>query len=196
MGSHRSGATRHMTGRASPELAEERSSKVRLSLIGASAMLAAGLALSACSGATGTSTGTPSSGAPVQSMTLQGHQLVTRPMPGVKMLTGPQCGSQYSFCFYVTKGNPGPYVETSDGTSPLYNVGEIVKASNGKKAKHFKDYFYPDPGDPTYQYIIYKGRVPKQPGPVKYTDIYCIGFSASACTNGSGAILYLGIAIE
>jgi hypothetical protein len=168
---------------------------VRLSLIGASAMLAAGIALSACSGATGTSTGTPSSGAQIQTMS-QGHQFVTRPMPGVKMLSGLQCGSQYNFCFYVTKGDTGPYVETSDDTSPLYNVGEIVKAGNGKRDKKFKDYFYPDPGDPTYQYINYKGKVPKQPGSVKFDDIYCISFTPSGCTNGSGSVLHLGIAIE
>ena len=168
---------------------------MRLSFLGASAMLAAGLALSACSGATGPSAGAPSSGAQVQAMS-QGHKFLTRPMPGVKVLSGLQCGSQYNFCFYVTKGDTGPYVETSDDTSPLYNVGSIVKNSNGKVDKKFKDYFYPDPGDPTYQYINYKGKVPKQPGQVKFTDIYCISFTPSGCTNGSGSILKLGIAIE
>jgi hypothetical protein len=127
-------------------------------------------------------------------MTAHGHKLLIRMMPGVKPAIS--CDySKYSFCFYVTKGNSGPYVETSDGTSPLYNVGEIVKAKNNKLDKKFKDYFYPDPGDPTYQYIDYKGKAPKSPGSVKFTDIYCIGFSQYACQNGSGSILYLGIAI-
>jgi hypothetical protein len=168
---------------------------VRLSLLGASAAVAAGLALSACSGGTGSAPSTPSSGAQVQAMS-QGHKFLTRPMSGVKILSGPQCGSQYNFCFYVTKGDSGPYVETSDDTSPLYNVGEIVKAKNGKRDKKFHDYFYPDPGDPTYQYINYKGKVPKQPGPVKFDDLYCISFTPSGCTNGSGTVLHLGIAIE
>jgi hypothetical protein len=169
---------------------------VRLSLLGASVAIAAGLALSACSSSTGSSAGMPSSGAQVQTMS-QGHQFLTRPMPGVKILSGPQCGSQYSFCFYVTKGDSGPYVETSDDTSPLYNVGKIDKNKTGKlDKKQFKDYFYPDPGDPTYQYIDYKGKVPKQPGMVKFTDVYCISFSPSGCANGTGAVLYLGIAIN
>lgn len=111
------------------------------------------------------------------------------------MLTGPQCGSQYSFCFYVTKGNAGPYVTTSDDTSPLYNVASILKNKNDKVDKKFKTYFYPDPGDPTSQYIKYRGRAPKSPGSVKFTDVYCIGFSPSECANGSGSVLYLGIAI-
>jgi hypothetical protein len=168
---------------------------VRLSLLGASVALAAGLALSACSGGTGPSSAPPSSGAQALTMT-NGHQLTTHLMPGVKMLTGPTCGSQYSFCFYVTPGNSGPYVSTSDGGSPLYNVGYIIKNKNGKVDKKFDDYFYPDPGDPTYQYIDYKGKAPKKPGPVKFTDVYCISFTASGCTNGSGSILYLGIALE
>lgn len=116
-------------------------------------------------------------------------------MPGVKALSGPQCGSQYSFCFYVTPGNSGPYVETSGGTAPLYNVGYITKNKNGKIDKKFNDYFYPDPGDPTYQYIDYMGKTPKKPGKVKFTDVYCISFTPSGCANGTGSILYLGIAI-
>jgi len=127
--------------------------------------------------------------------TNQGHKYFVRPAPGVKVLSGPACGSQYSFCFYVVPGNPGPYVTTSDGTSPLYNVGTILKNKKGKVAKKFSNYFYPDPGDPTSQYITYKGKTPKHPGVVKYTDVYCISFSASGCANGSGSILYLGIAV-
>jgi len=136
----------------------------------------------------------PSSAGPVVLMTHQGHPLRIRPAPGVKVLTGPSCPSRYNFCFAVAPGNPGPYVETSDGTSPLYNVGTIVKAKNNKVDKKFSNYFSPDPGDPTYQYINYKGKV-KKAGPVKFDDIYCIGFSASACGNGSGAILNLGISL-
>ena len=102
--------------------------------------------------------------------------------------------SRYSFCFYVTPGNDGPYVSTSGGTTPLYNVGYITKNKTGKVDKKFKDYFYPDPGDPTSQYILYKGKVKKTTA-VKFTDVYCIGFSPSECSNGSGSILYLGIAL-
>ncbi len=167
---------------------------MRLSLLGAGAALAAGLALSACSGGTGSSSAPQSSGAQVLT-TSHGHKLAIRPVPGVKMLTGPTCGSQYSFCFYVTPGDSGPYVSTSDESSELYNVGYIDKNKNGKIDKKFDDYFYPDPGDPTYQYIDYKGKAPKKPGAVKFTDVYCISFSPSGCANGSGTILYLGIAI-
>jgi hypothetical protein len=169
---------------------------VRLSLLGASTALAAGLALSACSSSTGPSAATmPSSGGQFQ-MTVQGHKFMTRLMPGVKMLSSPQCGSQYNFCFYVMKGNSGPYVETADDTSPLYNVGSIVKASNGKVDKKFHTYFYPDPGDPTYQYINYKGKNVKKPTAVKWDDLYCISFTPSGCGNGSGTVLHLGIALS
>jgi hypothetical protein len=166
---------------------------MRVTLLGASAALAAGLALSACSGGTGSSAAVPS-GAQAQTV-IHNDKITVRPMPGVKVLTGPACGSQYSFCFYVTPGNYGPYVETSGGTAPLYNVGYIDKAKNGKLDKKFIDYFYPDPGDPTYQYIDFTGKTPKKPGKVKFTDVYCISFTPSGCANGTGAILYLGIAI-
>lgn len=168
---------------------------MRLSLLGASAALAAVLVLSACSNSTGSSAGMPSSGAQVLT-TSHGHKLLIRPVPGVKMLSGPACGSQYNFCFYVTKGNLGPYVTTSDDTAPLYNVASIVKSKNGKVDKKFSNYFSPDPGDPTSQYIKYKGKAPKEPGPVKFTDVYCISFSSSGCANGSGSILHLGIALN
>jgi hypothetical protein len=173
---------------------------VRLSLLGASAALVAGLALSACSGGTGSSSSAvPSSAVPslgAQALVMShGHQLVIRPMPGVKTLTGPACGTQYSFCFYVIPRNKGPYVSSSS-TAPLYNVGYIDKNTTGKIDKKFHDYFLPDPGDPTYQYIYYKGKKPKVSGTVKFTDVYCIGFSASACANGTGSILYLGIALS
>jgi hypothetical protein len=82
-----------------------------------------------------------------------GHQFVIRPMPGVKTLTGPACGSQYSFCFYVIPRNKGPYVSSSS-TAPLYNVGYIDKNTTGKIDKKFHDYFLPDPGDPTYAIVI------------------------------------------
>jgi len=166
---------------------------MRLSLLGAGAALAASLALSACSGGTSSSSAVPSSGAQLLVMS-HGHKLVISPMPGVKVLTGPSCGTEYNFCFYVEKGNDGPYVSTSDDTAPLYNVGYITKNKTGKVDKKFKDYFYPDPGDSTSQYILYKAKV-KKAGPVKYTDVYCIGFSPSDCANGSGSILYLGIAL-
>jgi hypothetical protein len=168
---------------------------VRLSLLGASAALATGLALSACSNSTGTSAGMPSSGAQVLTMS-HGHKLLIRPVPGVKMLTGLQCATVYNFCFYVTKGNSGPYVSTSDDTAPLYNVASILKNKSGKVDKKFHTYFYPDPGDPTSQYIKYRGRAPKTPGPVKFTDVYCISFTPSGCANGTGTILHLGIALE
>jgi hypothetical protein len=167
---------------------------VRLSLLGASAAIAAGLALSACSSGTGSSLAVPSSGAQALVMS-HGQQLVVRPMPGVKVLTGPSCGSQYSFCFYVEPGNIGPYVSTSGGTAPLYNVGYVDKNKTGKLDKKFKTYFYPDPGDPTSQYIDYKGKV-KKTETVKFTDVYCISFAPSGCAQGSGSILNLGIALE
>jgi hypothetical protein len=105
--------------------------------------------------------------------------------------------SVYAFCFYVTKGNPGPYVTTSAGTGyELYNNAWIVKnkSKTGLPDKKFKTYFYPDPGNPTSQYIIYKGKVPMQDGPVKFTDYYCIGFSPSECT-GNTYTFKLGIAL-
>ncbi len=172
---------------------------MRLSLLSVSAALALGVALSACSNSSpGSSAGSladmPAAGAQVTLMH-NGHKFLIRPAAGVKILASPTCGSKWSFCFYVYPGDSGPYVTTSDGTSPLYNVASIVKVKNNKADRKFKTYFYPDPGDPTSQYITYKGKGPKSPGTVKFTDIYCIGFTASDCANGSGSILYLGIAL-
>jgi len=170
---------------------------VRLSLLCASAALAFGLALSACSSDAGSSSAVPSSGG--QALATggsHGHGLVTRLMPGVKPLTGIGCDySVYSFCFYVTPGNLGPYVTTSAGSGyELYNDAYIVSNKKGKIDKKFHTYFYPDPGNPTSQYINYKGKGPKQDGQVKFTDYYCIGFSPSTCT-GSTYTLKLGIAL-
>jgi hypothetical protein len=119
-------------------------------------------------------------------------------MPGVKPMTIACNYSVYAFCFYVTKGNPGPYVSTSAGSGyELYNNAYIVKNKNkaGKDDKKFHTYFSPDPGNPTYQYIKYHGKNPKQPGPVKFTDYYCIGFSPSDCT-GKTYTFKLGIALS
>lgn len=166
---------------------------MRLSLLCASAALAFGLALSACSSNTGSSS-MPSSGA--QTMGRNGHGVVTRLMPGVTELTIGCNYSEYSFCFYVAKGNPGPYVETSAGTgTELYNSAYITSNKTGKIDKKFSTYFYPDPGNPTYQYIKYKGKNPKTATAVKYTDYYCIGFTPSSC-GGTTYTLKLGIAIE
>lgn len=169
---------------------------MRLSLLGAGAVLALGLALSACSGNAG-STSTLPSGTQTSTMA-HGRDLVTHLMPGVKPLTGIGCDySVYAFCFYVTPGNAGPYVTTSAGTGyELYNNAWIVKNKNkkGKIDKKFHTYFYPDPGNPTSQYIDYKGKNPKQPTPVKFTDYYCIGFSPSECT-GNTYTFKLGIAL-
>lgn len=118
-------------------------------------------------------------------------------MPGVKMLTGISCDySVYAFCFYVTPGNSGPYVQTSAGSGyELYNAAYIDKNKSGKLDKKFSTYFSPDPGNPTYQYITYKGKNPKKATAVKFTDYYCIGFSASSC-NGTNYTFKLGIALS
>lgn len=176
---------------------------MRLSLLGVSAALAMGLALSACNSSTVSSGSTLGSQASVQTGGAQvtimhnGHKFLIRPAAGVKVLTAPQCQySKYSFCFYVEKGNKGPYVTTSDGSSPLYMAAVINNNKNGKKDKKFKTYFYPDPGDPSSQYIIYKGKNVKADGPVKFTDVYCIGYSQNSCANNTDeSTLYLGIAL-
>ncbi len=173
---------------------------MRLSLLGVSAALAVGVALSACNSSSpgssaASSAATQTGGAQVTFMH-NGHKFVIRPAAGVKILASPQCGSQWSFCFYVYPGDIGPYVTSEDDTTPLYNVASIVKVKNNKVDKKFKTYFSPDPGDPTSQYIKYKGKAPKSAGTVKFTDIYCIGYSPSDCANGSGSILYLGIALS
>jgi hypothetical protein len=170
---------------------------MRFSLLVASAALVAGLALSACSSNAGSSSALPSAGA--QALAQAGrHGLTTHLIPGIKPLTIGCNYSIYAFCFYVIPGNAGPYVETSTGSGyTLYNAGWIVKNKNkkGKPDKKFNDYFYPDPGNPTYQYILYSGKAPKTAGPVKFTDYYCIGFTPSACPPGTYTFK-LGIALE
>jgi hypothetical protein len=170
---------------------------VRSSHLSAGAALAFGLALSACSGNSGSTSSLPSSGTQASATSRShGRDLVTRLMPGVKPLTIGCNYSVYAFCFYVTKGNPGPYVETSAGSGyELYNSAWITKNKTGAIDKKFKTYFYPDPGNPTYQYIIYKGKNPSHDTAVKFTDFYCIGFTPSECT-GSTYTFKLGIALS
>jgi hypothetical protein len=180
---------------------------MRLSLLGASAALIAGLALSACSNGAGSSSSLPSASLPSSlgghtaiTFKSHGHEVTVRLAAGVRPLTL-NCPTVYAFCFYVTPGNPGPYVETS--TAPSYqleNDGWIIANSNRKGVvdKKFDDYFNPDPGNPTYQYIDYSGRTPHKPGVVKYTDYYCIGFAPSTDCNGTyGTYTFkLGIALN
>lgn len=200
MGSHSSNLDRYLAvlrASFSLELAMEGAHNVRLSLLGASAALAFGLALSACSSDAGSSSAVPSSGAQALAMgRSHGHGLVTRLMPGVKPLTGPGCNySVYSGCFYVTPGDSGPYLTTSGSPSAeFYNNAYIVNNKGGKIDKKFHTHFSPYPGNPTQQYIKYKGEGPKQDGQVKFTDYYCIGSSPSSCT-GSTYTLKFGIAL-
>lgn len=172
---------------------------MRLSLLCASAALVTGLALSACSSGMSSSSAVPSSGTQTQMVgRSQNHQYTVRLAPGVRPMTIGCDYSEYSFCFYVTPGNPGPYVETSAGSGyELYNNAWIAKAKNkkGKADKKFSTYFYPDPGNPTYQYISYTGKNPTKTTKIKYTDYYCIGFSTSACPAGTYT-LKLGIAVQ
>ncbi len=173
---------------------------MRLGFLYASAALAAGLALSACSSTTGSSPSLPSSGGQTSAMgQSHGHTYKIQLMPGIKPMTIGCDYSVYAFCFYVTPNDSGPYVETS--TAPSYqleNDGWISANSNkkGKVDKKFSDYFYPDPGNPTYQYITYTGNSPKK-SKIKYTDYYCIGFAPSTDCNGTyGTYTFkLGIAI-
>lgn len=127
-----------------------------------------------------------------------GHSYKIRLMPGVKPFTIGCDYSVYAFCFYVTPGNAGPYVESTTGQGyELYNNAWIVKvkSKSGKPDKKFDTYFYPYPGNPTYQYILYSGKNPKKPTKFKFVDYYCIGFSASACPAGTYTFK-LGIALQ
>jgi hypothetical protein len=168
---------------------------MRFSILCASAVLASSLALSACSSSTGSSS-VPSAAA--QGATIvrdDGHGLITKLMPGVKRDIS--CDySTYVFCIYVIPGDSGPYVTTQAGSGyQLYNNAYIENNNKGKIDKKFKTYFSPDPGNPTSQYILYKGKTPKKAGNVKFSDFYCIGFSPSACDNGAYTFI-IGIALE
>jgi hypothetical protein len=184
---------------------------MRSSFVWASAALVAGLALSGCSsGAGSSSSALPSSALPSSSLLSSsghtvamgkshGHTYTVRLMPGVKPATIGCDYSVYAFCFYIVPGDPGPYVESE--TAPSYqleNDGWIVAKNPSKLDKKFDDYFYPDPGNPTYQYIDYSGKAPKKDGKVKFTDYYCIGFAPSTDCNGNfGTYTFkLGIALS
>lgn len=169
---------------------------VRLSLLTVNAGLALGIALTACSGSNGISSSLPSGGQAFAAAR-SGHQgEVTRPMPGVTLLPDLTCNySEYAFCIQVTPRNPGPYVETSAGSGyELYNHAWIVRNTTGAIDKHFKTHFSPYPGNPTYQYINFTGKIPRKDQSVKFTDYYCIGFSPSACA-GNTYTFKIGIAL-
>jgi hypothetical protein len=157
---------------------------MRFSILCASAGLAFGVALSGCSSSTGSSTSLPSSGAQGAVVRSDGHGLTTGLAPGVKRDIS--CNySEFAFCIYVEPGNPGPYITSESGSGELYNAAYIERDNGkGKIDKKFKTYFDPYPGNPTSQYIVYKGKAPKKPGNVKFIDFYCIGFAPSSCDNG------------
>ncbi len=180
---------------------------MRLSYLYASAALAAGLAVSACSSGAGSSSSLPSSSLPssgghtVAMGKSHGHTYTVKLMPGVKPLITGCDTSVYAFCFYIIPGNPGPYVETTTAPSlQLENDGWIIANANVRQRidRKFDDYFYPDPGNPTYQYINFSGRTPRRAGPVKFTDYYCIGIAPSTDCNGNygNYTFKLGIALE
>lgn len=167
---------------------------MRFSILCASAVLASSLALSACSSSTGSSSVPSSSAQGATVVRSDAHGLVTTLMPGVKRDI--DCDySTYVFCIYVIPGDSGPYVTTSAGSGyQLYN-NAYIENKKGKIDKKFKTYFSPDPGNPTSQYITYKGKTPKKPGNVKFVDFYCIGFSPSACDNDAYTFK-IGIALS
>jgi hypothetical protein len=165
---------------------------VRFSIVCASAALAFGSALSACSGTSSTSPALPSAAAQALVMSHPVSGISTYPLRAVRRLAT-YCPRRYAFCINVTPGDPGPYLKTLGGTKLLYN-NAYIETLKGKIDDNFQTYFDPTPGNPTSQYILFSGKMPKNWNRVEYSDYYCIGLFPHTCDNGAYTFI-IGISI-
>ncbi|MGA8574161.1 MAG: hypothetical protein WB609_00540 [Candidatus Cybelea sp.] len=138
---------------------------MRFTLLCASTALAASLMLSACSGGAGGGAGAsaiPSGGGSTQSM---GHHKITPHAVAVHPARRSPCPSSiFAACFALSTSSSGPYVEWSacfstyscPPTYALESFATITKTRTGGpvgRGQIAGQAWYPDPGNPTFQYI-------------------------------------------
>lgn len=103
------------------------------------------------------------------------------------------CGSQYSFCYTIGRGKTVEEVciitssqSCSSGSLPPYSWGSEITNLDGKKIRHIKASFHPNPGNPTDDTFRAK-RVHSSHGNVKYVQhlTACPYPSGSSCIDAT-----------
>jgi len=159
---------------------------VRFTLLLASSVLAASLALGGCS-TSGGSQALPGG----SSVTPMGQHQLQIVAAGAQHTTS--CpSSKYFTCLTLYKGsNQIEICISSSGncTSGLVGnwtwVGKIVKAKNGKKYKKIKVSWSPNPGNPTVNTLKVK-KIKNSGGKVIYAeDITACGYPSGSCISGA-----------
>ena len=158
---------------------------MRYTLLLASSVLAASLALGGCS-TSGGSQALPGG----SSVTPMGHHQVQLVAVGVQHLAS--CPSQYFTCLTIYKGsNQIEICISSSGncTSGLVGnwtwSGKIIHVKTGKKDRKFKVSFSPNPGNPTVN-TIKVNEIKDSHGKIKYAeDITACGYPSGSCISGA-----------
>jgi hypothetical protein len=166
-----------------------RSLNVRFSLLLASSALAAGLALSACSGNSQAIPGGAQSVAPM------GHSFHLA-LKSIDPNTTCPSGSQYIDCYTVKPGKKfknswcisdvSPPTCATSGLAPgtwTWTVSKVYSVKNGKPVKTIKNSWKPNPGNPTNNFITAKKSVKSTKGAIGYyIDLEACN-SASSCVG-------------
>jgi hypothetical protein len=158
---------------------------VRFTLLLASSVLAASLALGGCS-TSGGSQALPGG----SSVTPMGHHQVQLVAEGAQRLAS--CPSQYFTCLTLYKGsNQIEICISSSGNCTSGLVGNwtwsdtVVKAKNGKKYKKIKTSWSPNPGNPSVNTLTVK-KIKNSHGKVIYAEnITACGYPSGSCIQGS-----------
>jgi hypothetical protein len=142
---------------------------VRLTLLLASTLLAAGFALSGCS-TSGSSQAIPGG----SSVAPMGHPAAHFVVVGAKHDTS--CPSQYMFCVTLKKGKTTQEIcYSSSGNCTSGIIGDwtwkstIVNPKNGKKYRKIKAKFDPNPGNPVDIIYVVK-KIKNTHGKVKWAQ--------------------------
>ncbi|HZV77808.1 MAG TPA: hypothetical protein VFF63_08640 [Candidatus Babeliales bacterium] len=161
---------------------------MRFSLLGASSVIAIAVALAACS-----SNGSQTIPGGPQAVAPMGHQSGFHlEVVGLEPAAA-SCGSGYAACYDITPGKTYkdewcivPESKEGDGChssdlSPgtwTWKLGKVEKAKKSKKVA-IKVSIKPNPGNPTYNYVLASKKVKSTKGKVGYE------FSIEACNSTS-----------
>jgi hypothetical protein len=167
---------------------------MRLSLLVATSLLAAGVGLGACS-----SGGTPPvpGGAPTipggaQSLSRAVHSAFH--LVGVGNAPDVSCPSQYLLCLTVSKRKPGKTsicVQSSSGCPEpgVWTWSQQIQNLKGKAVKNPIGTISPNPGNPVEDKIYEKTALKSSHGAVKYQQIIEACNSVGSCLSGAIGII-------
>jgi hypothetical protein len=166
----------------------ERSSIMRVSLLVATSMLAAGVGLVACS-----SGGTPTVPGGAPSLARAAHSAFH--LTGVGNAPDVSCPSQYFICVTVSKKKAGKtsicVTNPSSGCPApgIWGWSQQIEDLNGKTVKNPIGRISPNPGNPVEDKIHEKRAIKSSHGAVKYQQLIEACNSSSSCIQGAIGII-------